>query len=359
MIAHTTHPRNPKTRATLNRRWYTAGCGEGALTRFSAARRNGVLEEGEGSAVAIYHLTVKTGSRHSGQSAGASSDYITRQGRYASDAAELVYTSAGNMPAWAQADPGKYWKAADEYERANGRLFISVEFALPKELNRMQQIELAKHYLERTCGRQPYQFAIHKGDGTNPHCHVLISERTNDGINRSPENWFLRANKAAPEKGGAIKNRQLKSADWLLNIREKWANSINNYLAYVAQIKTDKVDHRSHAARGIEAAPAVHMGPATAAVLRKLDSQIAAAEAREVMAITKRWIAAPPAPGVSLASVLSKAPERAPENAELARYAVGLPDDSATRQSAPERPREAEQQERPQRRYSRDDGPSR
>ena len=81
--------------------------GDGALTRFSAARRNGVRGVGEGSGVAIYHLTVKTGSRHGGQSAGASSDYITRRGRYAHDAGELVYTAAGNMPQWAEADPGK------------------------------------------------------------------------------------------------------------------------------------------------------------------------------------------------------------------------------------------------------------
>lgn len=299
--------------------------------------------------MAIYHLNVKNGSRHGGQSAGAASDYITRQGRYAHDAAELVYTAAGNMPRWAELDPGKYWQAADEYERANGRLYKSVEFSLPKELNRMQQIELAKIYLQNLCGRQPYQFAIHKGDGTNPHCHALISERTNDGLNRAAEKWFSRANTKEPEKGGAAKNREMIKDDWLLTARQKWATVCNNYLALIAKIPGAKIDHRSHADRGIATAPAAHMGPARAAVLRKLDAQIAAANASEVRGIVKRWIT-PTAPGVSLSTLLSKAPERAPENAELARYAHGLPDASAAPQEPPERP---------QRRYSRDDGPSR
>ena len=38
------------------------------------------------------------------------------------------------MPEWAQDDPRTYWAAADENERANGRLFRDIEFALPKEL---------------------------------------------------------------------------------------------------------------------------------------------------------------------------------------------------------------------------------
>lgn len=298
--------------------------------------------------MAIYHLTVKTGSRHGGQSAGASSDYITRQGRYASDAGELVYTGAGNMPAWAAADPGKYWQAADEYERANGRLYISAEFALPKELNKMEQIELAKAYLSAICEKQPYQFAIHKGEGNNPHVHALISERRNDGINRSPENWFLRANKKAPEKGGAEKNRILKSRGWLLAIRETWAEAVN----YCLPDHATKIDHRSNEARGISAAPSVHLGPATAAVLSKLDSQIAAAEAREMAAIAKRWIT-PTAPGASISTLLSKAPAEPPQRPQSAPEPPRQPEAAPAQ---PERPQEPP--ERPQRRY-RDDGPSR
>ena len=40
------------------------------------------------------------------------------------------------MPEWAEEDPRSYWKAADEHERVNGRLFREVEFALPRELTK-------------------------------------------------------------------------------------------------------------------------------------------------------------------------------------------------------------------------------
>ena len=43
-------------------------------------------------------------------------------------------------------------QAADAHERANGRLFREVEFALPRELNEGEQIELAREFSRRlTC----------------------------------------------------------------------------------------------------------------------------------------------------------------------------------------------------------------
>ena len=82
--------------------------------------------------MAIYHLTAKTVSRGSSVSAAVRSDYIERSGRYASDHTELLHKGHGNMPAWASDAPRNYWEAADAHERANGRLFKQLEFALPK-----------------------------------------------------------------------------------------------------------------------------------------------------------------------------------------------------------------------------------
>ena len=104
--------------------------------------------------MAIYHLNAKVGSRTSGQSAGAKHDYVCREGRYANgearlakrNEAELVYRNSGNMPQWAKNEPAMYWKAADLYERANGRLFQSVEIALPMELGKNEQIALAEKF---------------------------------------------------------------------------------------------------------------------------------------------------------------------------------------------------------------------
>ena len=93
---------------------------EGALTCFSS--RNGVLGRGfvgiQRCQMAIYHLTVKTGSRIGGQSALAKSDYIEREGRYAKDAEEVEYKESGNMPEWAEDDPRQYWAASSDPRRA-------------------------------------------------------------------------------------------------------------------------------------------------------------------------------------------------------------------------------------------------
>ena len=84
--------------------------------------------------MAVFHLKASFGSRAGGQSARAKRDYIEREGRYEKDGEELEHKEHGNMQEWAEDDPGAYWEAADEHERANGRLYSEVQFALPKEL---------------------------------------------------------------------------------------------------------------------------------------------------------------------------------------------------------------------------------
>ncbi|MFV2545422.1 MobA/MobL family protein, partial [Escherichia coli] len=99
----------------------------------------------------------------------------------------------GHLPTGAER-PADYWDVADLYDRANGRLFKVVDFALPVELTLDQQRELvdefARHLTEGE--RLPYTLAIHAGDGENPHCHLMISERKNDGIERPADQWFKR-----------------------------------------------------------------------------------------------------------------------------------------------------------------------
>ena len=169
----------------------------------------GIPHAPESSEAAVFHLKVSVGSRAGGQSALAKSEYIEREGRYAPDREELEHRESENMPEWAKDDPRSYWEAADEYERANGRLYREVQFALPKELSEDERRELASGFAKRlTEGeRRPYTLAIHRGDGENPHAHLMFSERANDGTRRSREQWFRRYNRSDPEKGGARKSR--------------------------------------------------------------------------------------------------------------------------------------------------------
>ena len=216
--------------------------------------------------MAIYHLNVKTGSKAKGQSGKAKSDYISREGRYSKDQKELVHVESGNMPTWAKDSPGKYWETADTYERANGIIFREVEYALPAELDQPGQIELAGKFAQELTqtkkGTLPYTLAIHKGKGKNPHCHLVMSERMNDGHARTPETWFRRAaNKDKdPATGGAKKavigERRKK---WLEQARESWAKLANKALELMGN--SARIDHRTLAEQGVEREPGIHLGP--------------------------------------------------------------------------------------------------
>ena len=227
--------------------------------------------------MAVFHLKASFGSRAGGQSASAKSDYIEREGRYEKDAEELEHKEHGNMPEWAEDDPGAYWEAADEHERANGRLYSEVQFALPKELSEAERRALAGEFAERVCSgeRLPYTLAIHRGgaNGENPHAHLMFSERGNDGIERSEEQWFKRHNAKAPEKGGARKSRAAKAGDWLEKTRKAWEQTANRALERAG--RAERIDGRSladlrdeaHRAGDLKRAaelsrePNVHLGP--------------------------------------------------------------------------------------------------
>lgn len=221
--------------------------------------------------MAIYHLTAKTVSRGASVTAAVRSDYIERCGRYAGDHEEVLHKDHGNMPAWASEAPRNYWEAADAHERANGRLFKQLEFALPKELSPGQQTALAASFCREMAqtkdGPLPYSFAVHKGhDKENPHCHLLISERVNDGVNRAPGQWFKRAAKD-PAKGGAKKTNELRPREWLLHCRELWAERANHALRLAGH--EARIDHRTLEAQGIDRVPTTHLGPSVAAMERK------------------------------------------------------------------------------------------
>ena len=248
--------------------------------------------------MAIYHLSVKTGSRIGGQSARAKSDYNEREGKYEKDGEELEYRESGNMPEWAADDPRGYWAAADAHERANGRLYREVEFALPRELNAAERVQLATRFAEHLTGeeRLPYTLAVHRGgeDGKNPHAHLMISERANDGIERSAAQWFKRYNAKHPEKGGARKSTATKPRDWLEQTREDWADQANEALDRAG--RPERINEASLKDQYFEAAengderemarlnrePEVHIGPHNVARAMRGEDLDRVAEAADV-----------------------------------------------------------------------------
>lgn len=220
-------------------------------------------------------------AKSAGQSAGARCAYIARLGEYrrgpgGRDRDAVLHLESANMPGWAREAAGadaeaastagrEYWRAGDIYERANGRVAAQLEFALPIELGLDAWRDLARALAQDATtlsdgGRLPATWAIHAGHGTNPHVHLIISERVNDGIERGPAAWFRRAatGAKAPADGGARKTRDLQRPEWVVAKRARWAELVNAALG--AAGSSERIDHRSNLERGIEDLPTEHVG---------------------------------------------------------------------------------------------------
>lgn len=182
--------------------------------------------------MAIARLSVGIGSKGK---ASPHAQYIAREGKYAKandDFEKLEFTGHGNMPKWAEHEPNYFWQMSDEHERKNGSTYREHVIALPRELSIDQRHDLIQEWIAQEIGdKHAYQYAIHNPpalDGLEqPHCHLMFSERTIDGIERDPEQYFKRYNAKKPEKGGAKKaNTGIQPADRradLLAQRERWS----------------------------------------------------------------------------------------------------------------------------------------
>lgn len=218
--------------------------------------------------MAIARLSVKVGK--SGKAA-PHARYIARLGLYAKrlDLGEhLIATGVGNMPAWARENPLLFWEAADEFERKNGSVYREQEIALPRELTEEQMIQLVQDWLRQEFGeRYVYQWAIHSpraADGKEqPHLHLMFSERTLDGIERDPEQFFKRYNAKNPDRGGCKKaNTGLDfktRSEQLKALRERWQDVCNRALERAGQ--DARIDMRSYKDRGLDTEPERKMLP--------------------------------------------------------------------------------------------------
>lgn len=221
--------------------------------------------------MASFHLTVKVGKRGYG---GRHADYIQREGAYLNyrGGEDLVHVEAANMPTWAKHDPSEFFRQADLQERKNGSVYREFEVAIPKELSLGQRIEFIRDFVRVEIGdKHPIIWALHNpiatiAGGEQPHAHIMFSERTLDGIERDPEQFFKRYNAKAPEKGGCqksntysggLKSDERRSA--IVGLRERFANLQNEHLKQHGH--DARVSHLSLAAQGIERAPEKHLGP--------------------------------------------------------------------------------------------------
>lgn len=239
-------------------------------------------------------------------------EYVVRGGKYEQQRGDdLVAAGHGNMPKWAASDPAIFWRAADENERANGSTYREIQVALPRELDPAAAHRLARRFIDAHLGvKHPFSFAIHSpkaADGRpQPHLHLMFSERALDGIERGREQFFRRANRKSPTRGGAAKTYNPAATPTarrgaLKALRAGWAEMATRALAEAGH--SIIVDLRSNVALGISAEPERKHSPSewrnggreamlkSRAQFAEADRQITKAEAEESDATAARIVA--------------------------------------------------------------------
>lgn len=180
-----------------------------------------------------------------------------------------MFSGYGNLPQWARDQSVIFWKASDKYERANGAAYRELVIALPHELSLEQLREIVKRLISELIGAKPYQYAVHapvsslQGE-SNPHVHLMYSDRLPDGIARSEAQTFSRFNRSNPEQGGCRKGSggktRMQVRDELIARRKVASDIQNGFLA--SHGHAARVDHRTLKAQGNERDPERHLGPA-------------------------------------------------------------------------------------------------
>jgi len=211
--------------------------------------------------MSVYHCSIKGGSKGSGASGTAKALYVCREGKYSNKPDLEGAAWHGNMPTWAQAEPRAFWQAADEYERANARVFTEIEIALPRELPQDERRKLVEDFILEELKGLPYSAAIHNpkamDDEEQPHAHIIFSERKLDGIEREAEQFFRRANAKEPTKGGAAKDRAWNDRNKVQEVRESWERHHNKAVEWQELY----VSCKSLKAQNIDRVPEPKLGP--------------------------------------------------------------------------------------------------
>ncbi|MEE1173726.1 MAG: MobQ family relaxase [Ruminococcus sp.] len=218
------------------------------------------------------------------------------------------------------------WNAVERAEKTkDSRLARELVVALPVELGKEQWINLLTDYVQSNFVAEGMcaDVAIHDTDGHNPHAHIMLTVRPLDNKGKwqyktekeylckrngeekgftsaeflqakaqgwekqyqyfvgkkkvymppseAERNGYERANKYPKSTKFGRQNpitARWNSDEQLVSWRENWAQITNKYLDEVNRSDAH-IDHRSHAARGIDEQPTIHEGYVAQAMERR------------------------------------------------------------------------------------------
>lgn len=214
------------------------------------------------------HFDVKVISRSNSQSVVAAAAYRSGETLYDSRSGKTIddysrredvlhaeiMTPAGT-PAWAS-NREILWNKVEAYEkRKDAQLARSIIAALPRELDKEQNIALVRDYIQVNFIDKGMiaDFAIHEssaGDGNkNPHAHILLTLRPIEGDSFGK------------------KNREWNQKNTLNGWRDAWEVQTNQHLARAG--RTERVSLKSYKTQGVNKQPQIHLGPFADSLERK------------------------------------------------------------------------------------------
>ena len=235
--------------------------------------------------VAIYHFNAQIISRSSGKSSTAAAAYRARDKVYDERTGlnfDYSYKDSANhcqilAPNHAQEwvyNREVLWNKVEAAERRkDSQLAREINIALPVELSREEKIELGLSFVKNQYVSQGMvaDVAFHDLDSHNPHFHVMLTTRQLEG-----EGFALTKEKAwRPD----FAYGQAKS-DLLVQERSSWQDYANAALERAG--KTERIDHRTLLAQGLEHIPQIHLGAKVAAMEKKGISTTVGDEYRQI-----------------------------------------------------------------------------
>jgi Ti-type conjugative transfer relaxase TraA len=212
--------------------------------------------------MAIYHFSAKVISRANGSSALASAAYrsagrlyderLDRHHDFTSKSGVIhsEVMTPENVPDEFH-DRERLWNGVESFEkRKDAQLAREIEFAIPRELDPSDGIELARDFVreEFVSRGMIADLAVHWDIGADgqakPHAHVMLTMRSVD------------------ETGFGAKVREWNRTELLEHWREAWGAHVNQRLH---ELGIDaRIDHRSFEDQGIDLEPQHKIGPAAA-----------------------------------------------------------------------------------------------
>ena len=196
--------------------------------------------------------------------------------------AEVILPGGGHAP-----DRAEFWNSVEHHHRRkDAQVARELVLAIPCELPPYAQIKLARAMgvtLSNEYGIA-VDICVHEpsrdGDDRNTHAHMLMTAC------HVTETGKLGRKCELLDPIHCNRNGCETAADWLRPIWERLANQA------LAEAGSDaRIDHRSHAARGLTEVPGSHHGPAVTEILRRGGtSDVADRIAAEAAAILARQV---------------------------------------------------------------------